>query len=139
MRISLALTLAVLWSAVLPANAQVGNQVTNAEAAATAWLALNDHGDFAASWAQAAPVFQTSISQTNWMNALSNARIPLGSLTARKVASARYSRSLPGAPDGEYVVIRYQSDFEHKMGAVETVTPMLQPDGSWKVAGYFIR
>jgi len=45
--------------------------------------------------------------------------------------------SLPGAPDGEYVVIQYETQFEHHTPA-ETVTPMLDKDGAWKVSGYFI-
>jgi hypothetical protein len=46
---------------------------------------------------------------------------------------------LPGAPDGEYVVFQFDTQFEHKRAAVETVTPMRDPDGSWRVSGYFIR
>ncbi len=49
------------------------------------------------------------------------------------------SNTLPGAPDGEYVVIRYRTEFENKMKAVETVTPMLEADGAWRVSGYYIR
>ena len=29
--------------------------------------------------------------------------------------------------------------FEKKASAVETITPMLDPDGVWRVSGYFIR
>jgi hypothetical protein len=47
--------------------------------------------------------------------------------------------TMPGAPDGEYVVIQYQTTFEHKNSAVETVTPMLDNDGQWRVSGYYIR
>ena len=46
---------------------------------------------------------------------------------------------LPGAPDGEYVVFQFDTQFERKRAAVETVTPMCDPDGSWRVSGYFIR
>jgi len=42
-------------------------------------------------------------------------------------------------PDGEYVVIQYDSSFEHKQSAVETVTPMLDKDGKWRVSGYYIK
>ena len=35
--------------------------------------------------------------------------------------------------------IRYRTAFEHKAEAVETVTPMLDRDGLWRVSGYFIR
>jgi hypothetical protein len=45
---------------------------------------------------------------------------------------------LPGAPDGEYVVIQFESSFEKKKSAVETVTPMLEKDGKWRVSGYYI-
>ena len=41
--------------------------------------------------------------------------------------------------DGKYVVIQYDTVFEHKASAVETVTPMPDPDGVWRVSGYFIR
>jgi hypothetical protein len=45
----------------------------------------------------------------------------------------------PGVPDGEYVVIQYEVSYENKKAAVETVTPMLDKDGKWRVAGYFMR
>lgn len=47
--------------------------------------------------------------------------------------------SLPGAPDGKYVVIQYDTSFENKKAAVETVTPMLDKDGKWRVSGYYIK
>ena len=57
---------------------------------------------------------------------------------SREVSSADSRTSLPGARDGEYVVIQYRSVFEHKQAAVETVTPMRE-EGDWKVAGYYIK
>jgi hypothetical protein len=122
-----------------PARAQNAEKVTNAEAAALAWLALTDAGDYSRSWDLAASIFQSSISKQNWMDVLQNVRKPLGNLVSRKVKSARYAESLPGAPDGEYVVIQYDTQFENKKSAMETVTPHLEKDGSWKVSGYYIR
>jgi len=46
---------------------------------------------------------------------------------------------MPGAPDGKYVAIQYEAVFEEKASGVETITPMLDPDGVWRVSGYFIR
>lgn len=60
-------------------------------------------------------------------------------MQSRKLKSATYTKTLPGAPDGEYVVIQYDSSFVNKKSAVETVTPMLDKDGKWRVSGYFIR
>ena len=121
------------------APAQDAEKIINAEAAALVWLALTDVDDYSRSWDQAASIFQSSVSKQNWMNALQNVRQPLGTLISRKVKSARYAESLPGAPYGEYVVIQYETQFENKKSAMETVTPHLEKDGSWKVSGYYIK
>lgn len=113
--------------------------VAAAKDAAMAWLALADAGQYQQSWQQASSSFRSSITSSHWQSALQAARLPLGALKARRVKSATYTRSLPGAPDGEYVVIQYDSSFEHKAAAVETVTPSRERDGSWRVAGYFIK
>ena len=53
--------------------------------------------------------------------------------------TATPTESLPGAPDGHYVVLHYETSFENKKTAIETVTPMLDQDGDWRVSGYYIR
>ncbi|MEW6571079.1 MAG: DUF4019 domain-containing protein [Nitrospirota bacterium] len=53
--------------------------------------------------------------------------------------SKQYTTSLPGAPDGEYVVLRYKTVFENKKSSIEIVTPMLDKDGKWRVSGYYIK
>ena len=55
------------------------------------------------------------------------------------MATKRFETSLPGAPDGEYVVIQMETSFENKASAVETITPMRDSDGEWRVAGYYIK
>jgi len=55
------------------------------------------------------------------------------------VSSTTYTESLPGVPDGKYVVIQYQTSFAKKKAAIETVTPVLDEDGRWRVSGYFIK
>jgi hypothetical protein len=60
-------------------------------------------------------------------------------MVARKLKSKQYTKNLPGAPDGECVVIQYETTFEKKQSAIETVTPMLDKDGKWRVSGYYIK
>jgi hypothetical protein len=107
--------------------------------AAKGWLALTDGGDYAASWETAAPVFKNGVTKVGWAQMFKSARAPLGKVIFRNVKSAVYTTSMPGAPDGRYVVIRYESSFEHKSSAIETVTPSLGDDGQWRVSGYYIR
>ncbi len=104
-----------------------------------AWLALVDSGKYGESWQEAASLFQAHVSKEQWQHMVGAVRDPLGKVTARKLKSATYTKTLPGAPDGEYVVIQYESSFEHKQAAVETVAPMLDKDGKWRVSGYYIK
>ncbi|MGA7357472.1 MAG: DUF4019 domain-containing protein [Candidatus Sulfotelmatobacter sp.] len=110
-----------------------------AQQSAESWLALVDSGKYAESWQEAAPVFKAAVTKEQWQGVLRGSRDPLGKMLSRKLKSATYTTTLPGAPDGEYVVIQYESGFEHKQSAVETVTPMLDKDGKWKVSGYYIK
>jgi hypothetical protein len=47
------------------------------------------------------------------------ARKPFGKLVSRKVKSRQATDHLPGAPDGKYVVIQYETVFEAKASATE--------------------
>ena len=107
--------------------------------AATNWVQLVDNGKYGESWDTAATVFKKAISRDKWQQAMKQVREPLGQLVSRTVKSATYATSLPGAPDGEYVVIQFVTSFANKKGAVETVTPMMDTDGKWHVSGYYIR
>jgi len=84
-------------------------------------------------------LFKAAITQSKWDDALTAVRTPLGKVLSRKLKNATYTKTLPGAPDGEYVVIQYDTSFENKKEAVETITPMLDKDGKWRVSGYFIK
>lgn len=106
---------------------------------AEAWLALVDEGKYAASWDRASALFQHAIGRDKWADTLKAARAPLGDLVSRRLKSADARTSLPGAPDGKYVVVQFETSFKNKRDAVETVTPMAEADGSWKVSGYYIR
>lgn len=110
-----------------------------AQQAAEQWLALVDAGNFAESWKTAAGYFQTAVSQDQWEHTIVAVRQPLGGLVVRKFKSAQYTKTVPGAPDGEYVILQFDTSFANKKEAVETVTPMLDPDGKWKVSGYYIK
>jgi hypothetical protein len=107
--------------------------------AATAWLALVDQAKYADSWKEAAELFKAAIKAEGWAQAAEGVRKPLGQLVSRKVKTTTYQTSAPGAPDGEYVIIQFDTVFEKKKEAVETVTPMLDKDGKWHVSGYFIK
>ncbi len=121
------------------AMAQETAAVEQAQSAATQWLAQSDAGQYGASWDQAAKVFQAAITKAQWEKAVQTVRAPLGAVKSRKLKSAQYTKSLPGAPDGEYVIVQFDTQFENKASAVEKITPMKDKDGVWRVSGYYIQ
>ena len=107
--------------------------------AAEAWLALVDAGNYAASWKTAAAYLKSVVKEKQWIATMSPVRKPLGKVVSRKLKSAEFTRELPGAPDGQYVVIQFTTEFANKASATETVTPMKEKDGQWRVVGYLIK
>lgn len=110
-----------------------------AVSAAGAWLNLVDQGRYSDSWLQAAPIFQKTVNKERWVTSLQAIRQSLGKVISRKLNKKQYTHTMPGAPDGQYVVLEFLTVFEKKKNALETVAPMLDSDGQWKVSGYYIQ
>jgi hypothetical protein len=120
-----------------------------AQGAAESWLRIVDGGDYAASWGQAARMLKGAVSQAEWSQMVGGVRTPLGKLVSRKLKSRQYTQKMPTTRvvggkvytwgDGRYVVIEYDSVFANRASAVETVIPMADPDGAWRVSAYSVR
>jgi hypothetical protein len=117
----------------------VSQKLNAAVEAATGWLGIVDNGKYRDSWQASAQYFQDKVPQDQWESSLRQIRPPFGKVITRETSDVKYMTYIPGAPVGEYVVIQFKTDFEDKHGSIETVTVMLEKDGSWKVSGYFIR
>ncbi len=103
------------------------------------WLTLVDDSQYDQSWDAAASVLQDAAPKDQFSQQVGAVRARFGPVTSRTFRQAEYHTTLPGAADGEYVVIQYDTVFENKAEAVETITPTLDWDGSWKVSGYYVK
>jgi Protein of unknown function (DUF4019) len=137
-KVTIGLGMAIILS-VCVVLAVESDRVKVALPSAETWLTMVDEGSYADSWNQAAGYFKGAVKQEKWQETLQALRKPLGKVISREVKSKSYHTSLPGAPDGEYVVIQFETFFENKKTTVETVTPMMDRDGKWRVSGYFIK
>jgi hypothetical protein len=127
--------------AVLPTLAAADEEInlTPAIEGATAWIALLDAQRYGESWDRASALFQEATPRLKWETMAQTVRSPLGIVQGRKMHSATHERSLPGAPAGEYVVIRYETHFLNRPFSTETITSSREKDGTWKISGYFIQ
>ena len=135
--------LAVIALASLASFATAGAADSDATAEATAaareWLSVVDAGQYGQSWDEASAFFKQHVSKSNWERAVGDVRRQTGAMKTRELESAQPAHQLPGVPDGDYVVIVYRSSFAAAPAATEPVTPMRDPDGHWRVAGYFVK
>ena len=109
-----------------------------AVASAEQWLKVIDADDYDKGWGHASEYLKNAVPKDSFKQTLQGVRSPLGSMKKRVLDAAQFTTSLPGYPDGEYVVMKYKTEFENKADAVETLISKKE-DGQWKVAGYYIK
>ena len=113
-------------------------QASSARDDAAKWISFVDSGHYDQSWSDAGALFKAHISQIDWSRRVTPTRQPLGAVITRKLKDEQEATSLPGTPDGHYKILQFDTDFQNKRSAIETIILAEQPDG-WKVDGYFIR
>jgi hypothetical protein len=108
-----------------------------------AWLKLSDAGDYAKMWTEASGVFRKAVSESQWTGALQGVRTPLGACKSRELKSflVKDGSSLPEGQkvDGEIAIAEFKTSFANLDPAIETVSFLLESDGKWRAAGYFIK
>jgi hypothetical protein len=141
-KLSLLLSLSILALVLCPqpATSESSDKPEDlAQKSAEAWLALTDAGKYAASWKEASRVLKDAVPREDWVSFLESARTPLGKLHSRKLLTSTYKKGSVGGLDAEFVIIKYNTIFENLPSAVETVTPMLESGGKWRVTSYYIK
>jgi hypothetical protein len=140
-RIHAALLLVSLLIIFLPLyNEKPDEQKAQAAAAAAAeFLALVDADKFAESYQRSAKLLKEKVSEQQWVEQLRKTRAVAGPLLGRSQKEISYSTTAQDSPEGEYILILFDSNYQAKPGATETITLMLARDATWRVAGYFIK
>lgn len=84
------------------------------QAAALLWLGLVDSGKYSESWQQSSTIFQSAVVEPDWIIQIRSARAPLGAVLSRNQEKSVSQKNPSGAPDGDYIIVRYESSFEKK-------------------------
>jgi hypothetical protein len=113
-------------------------KLEQAQPVAAEFLALVDDGKYAESWQSLAPLVRDKVKQQEWIEKLDKARSRSGGVVQRAQKSTRSVTALKDSPEGEYIIISYESDFQKAEDVSEYVAVMRDGD-SWKVAGYSIQ
>ena len=106
-----------------------------AQKAADAWLTQVDKENYPEAWKGFSSFFQERMTFEKWKQQIQSARSIFGKFESRKQKGATPTTTLPGAADGNYVTIQYDTTFEKKKSALETLTLKLEKDGKWEADG----
>ena len=116
-----------------PSAATLSARDAEIEQAARSWLELGDAADWEASFAAAGDSFRAANTLAGWSAAARQARVPLGPVVSRTLATVRFLN----APPHGYQEVTFHTRFAHRADAVETVTLVKEAD-RWKVVGILI-
>ncbi|HQR12637.1 MAG TPA: DUF4019 domain-containing protein [Casimicrobiaceae bacterium] len=108
-------------------------------AAAQKWLALLDDGKVGVAWDVSSKHLKSVVTRQEWVKGIADARKPFGKLKSRTPEKFARSHAMPGAPDGDYSIIEFVSEFANGKRAQEQLIWMLEPGDVWRVSGYYIR
>jgi hypothetical protein len=100
------------------------------------WLTLLDAQKYNDSWEEAGSTFRHEVKRDQWAAVLQKVREPMGATVSRTAIRVDMMKSMRGAPDGEYAVIHYTTEFKNK-SVTERLT-LAKEDGKWGVFSYAI-
>ena len=109
-----------------------------AQRQALGFLGYLDEGRFAESYAYTGMLLRARADREAFTAQIQKARTGTGALQARELIDAAYNTSVEGAPEGQYVILHYHSNFANRQDTVETITLALAK-GYWRVDGYYIK
>ncbi len=121
-----------------PADAATEKDDDEVVAESRNWLGLIDDGKAGLAWDGADASLRASVTRAKWIDGIRDMRKPYGKVKQRKTTQIARAHSLPGAPDGDYAIIQFDTEFTNGKHASELVTWSLT-NTSWRVSGYQLR
>ncbi len=110
---------------------------SEANAKSVYWVTLIDQQQYGASWLEAGGLVHDTTSQDQWAAAMRETRLGFGTVNSRKVSSHQMASTLPGGTRGNFIIIKYETNFSKKPYQIETVTLMTEGRlNLWKVVSY---
>ena len=122
----------------LPVGAESSSDHLSAQEAVR-FLELMDQARYDDAWLSMSPLFQTLNHQPQWQNRQQTIRAAYGALSSRQLDRISYRQTYTLSPDGEYVVVQFDSSFTNKADTFETVVLDCRTTPECFIREYIIR
>jgi hypothetical protein len=136
-------TLAVTFAAAAQSMPPMQREALNG---AERWLVPVDTERYANAWAMASDQFKSTVSREDWRVGIGKIRKDYGRVVLRKPEKIGFVGDAPSPDDppaqskpGMRIAIHFDTKFAGSKKATEEVTMVLEDDGMWRVAGYYIK
>ena len=103
------------------------------------WLALLDAGEVEQAYQETASIFRPAVTQEAWHNVMADVRTPLGAFKGRALRTVIAKENPTGSPEGNYILMTFDSSFTHGQEVIESLTLFQESNGIWRTAGYFAK
>ncbi len=114
------------------------NFPSQAIVAAEQFVELIDDNDFAVAYEGASELMHLSHSEADWVARVKLSALLVGAVQKRKLISVLARESYPRFPDGEYLLVYFESQRERKQKATEVVL-VHAVAGKWQVCTYRLK
>jgi hypothetical protein len=109
-----------------------------AQRQALGFLDYLDQGRYADSYAYTGMLIRAQLDRDAFSTQIQKTRVDTGALRSRELVDSAYTTTLPGAPEGQYVVLHYHTSFANRQDTLETLT-LAFAKGYWRISGYYIK
>ena len=106
--------------------------------AAEQFVKLIDASDFSTAYAGASKLMHLSHPESDWVARVKLSTVLVGAVQKRKLVSVLARDTYPRFPDGEYLLIYFESQRQHKQKATEVVL-VHEVAGAWQVCTYRLK
>ena len=111
---------------------------SQAIAIAETFSATIDAQNYQAAYQSGSKFLHLTAPESQWVSETERTREILGSTQQRKLIAVKSISTYPGLPDGEYMLVFFETKMENKAKAAEVLL-MAQIDGAWKVCSYHLK
>ena len=105
---------------------------------AETFSATIDDKNYQAAYQSGSKLLHLTSTENQWISEIGRTREVLGTALQRKLKAVKSIATYPGLPDGEYMLVYFETKMEHKEKAAEVLL-VAQIDGAWKVCSYHLK
>ncbi len=106
---------------------------------ADSFLILLDQGRYDDAWHAMSAHFQSLNNQGQWQSRQQTIHAAYGVLSSRQLRRISYRQSYSLSPDGQYVLVQFQSSYTNKADTIETVVLDCHTAPECSIREYIIR